>query len=76
MKTCQDRKKRQPTKTASIPLVNIHYFCISKNNYKIQQRQTIITAILGFKETWFKPKQCLTKTWIFVNEIIHPLNKC
>ena len=56
MKTCQIRKKRQTTKTVSIPLVNIHCFGISENNYKIQQRQIIAIAVLGFRQNRFKAK--------------------
>ena len=62
MKTCQIRKKRQTTNIVSIPLVNIHCFGISENSYKIHQRQIIATAVLGFRQNRFKPKQSITKT--------------
>ena len=55
-------KKRQTTKTVTIPLINIHCFAISENNYKIQQGQIIISAVLGFRQNMVKPKQSLTKT--------------
>ena len=61
MKRCQIRKKRQTTKTVSIPLVNIHCIGISENNYKIEQRQIIIRAVVGFRQNGFKPKQSLIK---------------
>ena len=71
-----NQKKKETTKTVSIPLVSIHCFGISENNYKIQQRQLIAAAVLGFRQNRFKPKQSITKTQIFINEIIQPLTKC
>ena len=70
LKTCKlnnalnikNAKLEKTTKAVSITLVNIHCFAISENNYKIQQRQIIITAVLRFGQNRFKPKQNSTKT--------------
>ena len=62
MKTYQVKKKMSNYKNSEFVFkVNIHCFDISENKYKIQQRQIITTAVLGFRENRFEPQQSLTK---------------
>ena len=70
LKTCKlnnalnikNAKLEKTTKAVSITLVNIHCFAISENKNKVQQRQIIITTVLGFRQNRFNPKESLTKT--------------